>query len=79
VSHETIPVKPVHSPIEYPETATGEQRTAVENIATRYRARHVDVTDRAFDLPQGWLYVALLPLHGGEFHCGVSPEGHTHS
>jgi hypothetical protein len=73
-----IPPQPVHAAIEYPDMATEAQRVAIEQLATRYRATHVSVST-AFDLPEDWLYVALLCLHGGEFHCGVSPEGDRHS
>lgn len=41
------------------------------------------VVEQAIECPahqvELWLYVVVHPLHGGDFHAGVAPDGAAHS
>jgi hypothetical protein len=58
---------------------TREQALALGDLMRRFSASTVDVNCHPFDLPEGWLYVALRLPSGPDFHAGIDPEGRVSS
>jgi hypothetical protein len=67
------------APVEWPEGTTIEQKRRVTVLARDFRATTINCWLDQFDLPDGWLYAVVHPMHGGDFHVGIAPDGASHS
>lgn len=57
------------------ETATPEQMMAVNRLLIPETVRNVDVQRGGFDLPDGYLAVAVEYVSGSCLYGGIDPDG----
>lgn len=58
---------------------TREQAIALGALMRRFGAAGANVRCKPFDLPDGYLYVALGLGERPDFHCGIDPQGRVSS